>query len=162
MKKRYPEVDFIALNSDFDKVAKDADIIVTAVSCQAPLLRAKNIKEGAFYRHVGGWEDEYEVPLKANKIVCDSWEAVKHRTQTISRLFKQGILSDSDIYSDIADIIDKTVAGRENETEFIYFNSVGLAFLDVAIANDIYKKAVSKGKFKEWTIQNTSFLKFFN
>ena len=143
LSKDYPHIDFVSCNSDYRKASKDADIIVTAVSCQAPLLKADSIKKGAFYCHVGGWEDEYEVPLKANKIICDNWDAVKHRTQTISRLYKSGELNDSDIYADLADIIDGTKLGRENDFEFIYFNSVGLAFIDVAIANFVYKKISS-------------------
>ena len=86
MQKRFPNMKFEACNADYEKASIGADIIVTAVSCQAPLLKAKTIKEGAYYCHVAGWEDEYEVPLKASKIVCDQWECVKHRTQTISRL----------------------------------------------------------------------------
>lgn len=138
MSKEYPNIVFVDCHSDYRKASKDADIIVTAVSCQEPLLKADSIKKGAFYCHVGGWEDEYEVPLLADKIVCDRWESVKHRTQTISRLYQSGKISDSDIYADLADIIDGTKAGRTNDEEFIYFNSVGLAFVDIAIAYSFY------------------------
>ena len=148
----YPDVSFIECGGDYRKASKDADIIVTAVSCQEPLLKADSIKKGAFYCHVGGLEDEYEVPLMADKIVCDQWKAVKHRTQTISRLYKQGKLKDEDIYADIADIISGEKPGRENESEFIYFNSVGLAFIDVSVAYEFYKKAVEAGRFTEWTM----------
>ncbi len=158
MQKRFPDVKFEACNADYDKASTGADIIVTAVSCQAPLLKAKTIKEGAYYCHVAGWEDEYEVPLKASKIVCDQWECVKHRTQTISRLYQQGRLKDEDIYADIVDIIDGTKPGRENETEFTYFNSVGLAFIDVAVANSFYKKVVEKGLGTDWAMKSSDFL----
>lgn len=87
MRMRFPDMEFEACDSDFEKASAGVDIIVTAVSCQAPLLKAKTIKEGVFYCHAGGWEDEFEVPLKADKIVCDQWESIKHRTQTISRLY---------------------------------------------------------------------------
>ena len=139
MKKIYPDVCFIPCGGDYRKASTGADIIVTAVSCQKPLLEADTIKQGAFYCHVGGWEDEYDVALKSDKIVCDQWEAVKHRTQTISRLYKEGRLKDSDIYSDIVDIVDGTKPGRENDKEFIYFNSVGLSYIDVAVANNFYQ-----------------------
>ena len=155
MKKKYNDVEFISFDGNTDDVAKEADIIVTAVSCQKPLLKADSIKQGAFYCHVGGWEDEYEVPLKANKIVCDMWESVKHRTQTISRLYKQGRLRDEDIYADIVDIVDGTLAGRENDKEFIYFNSVGLAYIDVSIAYDFYKR-IPKEKAISWCLQENS------
>lgn len=156
MSARYPEVSFEPCDSDYVKAAQGADIIVTAVSCQSPLLKAEAVKKGAFYCHVGGWEDEYEVPLKADKIVCDQWEAVKHRAQTISRLYMMGRLKDEDIYGDIADIIDGTKAGRETDEEFIYFNSVGLSFIDMAVADYCYKRATARGKFQEWVIQDNS------
>ena len=154
LESKYPDVNFVAYNGNTDDVSKDADIIVTAVSCQKPLLKANTIKKGAFYCHVGGWEDEYEVPLMADKIVCDMWESVKHRTQTISRLYKQGKLSDKDIYSDICNIIDGTFPGRETDDEFIYFNSVGLAFIDIAIAYEIYKKSSNESRSHNWCMQD--------
>ena len=152
LSSEYPNVKFIQCNSDYRMASRDADVIVTAVSCQETLLKADSIKEGAFYCHVGGLEDEYEVPLMADKIVCDQWEAVKHRTQTISRLYKQGKLSDSDIYADIADIILGDKPGRENDSEFIYFNSVGLAFIDVSVAYDFYKTVIRKEMGSDWTM----------
>ena len=154
LREKYPDVEFVLCNSCYEEASRDADIIVTAVSCQAPLLKAHTIKKGAFYCHVGGWEDEYEVALKADKIVCDRWECVKHRSQTISRLYKEGKLLDEDIYADLASIIDGTVRGRENDDEFIYFNSVGLAFIDVAIAQDVYERVTSLGGGHEWILQD--------
>jgi ornithine cyclodeaminase/alanine dehydrogenase-like protein (mu-crystallin family) len=154
LRKIHKDVTFIKCGGDFEYAAEESDIIVTATSTQAPLLKARAIKEGAFYCHVGGWEDEYDVPLKADKIVCDQWESVKHRTQTISLLYKAGKLRDEDIYGDIADIVDGTFAGRENDNEFIYFNSVGLSFIDVAVADSMYKRVVSKDLGADLTLQD--------
>lgn len=155
MGEKYPEVQFVACDSNYRKASENADIIVTAVSCQSPLLKADSIKPGAFYCHVGGWEDEYEVPLKADKIVCDRWDAVKHRTPTISRLYYQGRLKNEDIYADIVDIIDGTKPGRENDTEFNYFNSIGLGFIDVAVAYSFYEKVMRSGAGTDWTMKKT-------
>ena len=156
MKKRYPDVDFIPCNSDYDKAAKNADIIVTAVSCQEPLLKARAVKKGTYYCHVGGWEDEYAVPQKATKIVCDDWHSLKHRgSPTIARMYKDGLLKDSDIYANIADIIDGTKPGRENDDEICYFNSIGLSFVDVSVAYSFYKKVLNNNRGKDWNIQKT-------
>lgn len=155
MKKKFEDVTFIACNSDYDLAAKNADIIVTAVSCQEPLLKAKSIKKGAFYCHVGGWEDEYSVPLRADKIVCDDWASLKHRgSPTIARMYEEEILMDEDIYANLADIISGKLPGRESDLEFIYFNSIGLSFVDVSVAYYIYQEVISKGFGKDWTIQN--------
>lgn len=151
MSTLYPDVSFIACNSDYQKASFFADIIVTAVSCQEPLLKADAIKEGAYYCHVGGWEDEYEVPLKATKIVCDNWDALKHRgSPTLAKLFVQGRLKNEDIYGNIDELICGEKSGRESDKEFNYFNSIGLSYVDVAVAYSFYKKAIAKGCFIEW------------
>lgn len=140
-----PDMTFVQGHTDLSKAVKGADIIVTATSAQAPLLKADWIKKGAFYSHIGGWEDEYKVVQMADKIVCDDWETVKHRTQTVSRCYKDGVITDADIHGNIADIISGEKAGRESEDEFIYFNAVGLAYVDVSIAYAMYQRAVEAG-----------------
>ncbi|MBQ4518405.1 MAG: ornithine cyclodeaminase family protein [Clostridia bacterium] len=148
----YPDVKFELCNTDYEKATINTDIIVTAISGQTPLLKAEWIKKGCLYCHVGGWEDEYEVALKADKIVCDHWESVKHRTQTISRLYKTGKLSDEDIYSDLDKIVSGQIVGREHDHEFIYFNAVGLSYVDVALGYKMYQMALQKDKGKDWSL----------
>lgn len=136
--KKHPYIEFVNCENNYEKAVRQADIIVTATSTQSDLLKAEWIKKGATYVHVGGWEDEFAVPKLADKIICDDWECVKHRGQTICRMYKKGLLHDSDIYADLKDIILRVKSGRESESEFIYFNSVGLAFLDVHFAKYVY------------------------
>lgn len=141
----FPDMRFVACNTSLQSAVETADIIVTATSAQAPLLKAAWIKKGAFVNHIGGWEDEYAVIEKADKIVCDDWNTVKHRTQTVSRCYKDGIIKDEDIYGNLIDILSGRKPGRENDDEFIYFDAVGLAYVDVSIANAMYKRAVESG-----------------
>lgn len=151
MRELFPDVNYVPCNSDYDLAANNSDIIVTAVSCQEPLLKAKSIKKGAFYCHVGGWEDEYAVPLKADKIICDDWNSLKHRgSPTIARMYSEGLLNDDSIYANLVDVIDGTKPGRDNDEEFIYFNSIGLSFVDIAVAYDFYNNVISAGLGKKW------------
>jgi ornithine cyclodeaminase/alanine dehydrogenase-like protein (mu-crystallin family) len=94
---------------------------------------------------VGGWEDEYGVAQKADKIVCDEWEVVKHRSQTLCRMYNEGLLEDNDIYANLSELISGTKVGRERDDEFIYFNSVGLSYIDINFARYIYEEAVKRG-----------------
>ncbi len=153
LQKILPDMKFVACDTVMEKAIYDSDIIVTATSAQAPLLKADWIKNGAFYSHIGGWEDEYKVVQMADKIICDDWNTVKHRTQTVSRCYKDGIIKDEDIYGNIVDILDGTKPGRENDNEFIYFDAVGLAYVDVSIAYAMYKHAVNQGFGKELALQ---------
>lgn len=135
MKEFHKDVEFISCRGNYKNATLDADIIVTAISGQNMILKGEWIKSGSFYCHVAGIEDEYSVARKADKIVCDNWEEVKHRKQTISQMFKEGKLKDEDIYADIHEVVCGYKKGREDKNEFIYFNAVGLPFLDVKFAN---------------------------
>lgn len=149
-----PEMQFTVCNSDLEAATGDADIIVTATSAQAPLLKADWMKPGAFYSHVGGWEDEYAVAKQCDKIVCDDWETVKHRTQTLSRMYKDGELTDGDIYANLSELVCGKKPGRQSDDERIYFNAVGLAYVDVGIAMAMHQRATQAGLGQDLQIQH--------
>ncbi len=152
----FPDMEFIAADTHARRAMDGADILVTATSAQAPLLHAEWMKPGAFYSHVGGWEDEYEVALQCDKIVCDDWATVTHRTQTLSRMYKEGLLTDDDVHADLEDIVVGAKPGRESADEKIYFNAVGLSFIDVAIALAMFRRARAEGKGTELPLQATT------
>ncbi|QEG43629.1 ornithine cyclodeaminase family protein [Roseimaritima ulvae] len=154
MEKLLPQMEFAKATSDLEAAVSDADIIVTATSAQAPLLKAAWMKPGAFYSHVGGWEDEYAVAKQCDKIVCDDWETVKHRTQTLSRMYKDGELTDADIHGNLVDLIAGRKAGREHAEERTYFNAVGLAYVDVGIALAMYHRASEAGLGQDLQVQH--------
>ena len=148
-----PQITFVPCATNLEAAVRDTDILVTATSAHAPLVKADWIGDGVFYSHIGGWEDEFAVVRKADKIICDDWETVKHRDQTVSLCYHEKVISDADIYGNIADIVDNTLPGRENNKEFIYFNAVGLSYVDVAIAYAMYTKAVKAGFGKQLFMQ---------
>ena len=151
-----PEMSFVSAQTRGEVAIKDADVIVTATSAQAPLLKAAWMKPGSFYSHIGGWEDEYAVAQQCDKIVCDDWETVKHRTQTLSRMYKDGVLSDDDLYANLDELVAGEKPGRQKEDERVYFNAVGLAYVDVAIAWAMYKRAAECGLGQTLTLQETT------
>ncbi len=144
-KNKHPSITFIPCADRYEDAVRDADIIITATSTQADLLKANWISDGALYIHVGGWEDEYAVAQKAQKIVCDEWESIKHRTQTISRMYQEGLLNDQDIYADLPQIVCGDKPGRTDSKEFIYFCSVGLSYIDITFAKYVYDHCIKHG-----------------
>lgn len=155
-----PDVKFIACRNNSHSCASGADIIITAISGQSPVLKTEDITKGGLYIHVGGWEDEYGVALKADKIVCDEWEVVKHRSQTLCRMFKEGILKDENIYADLSELISGLKVGRHTDDEFIYFNSVGLSYIDTNFANYIYKKAKALNLGKDFLMAESPIVNY--
>ena len=150
-----PDMTFEATNTHMRFAMEEADILVTATSDQAPLLKAAWMKPGAFYSHVGGWEDEYAVAKQCDKIVCDDWKTVTHRTQTLSRMFAEGLISAANIHGDLHELVSGLKPGRESDNERTYFNAVGLAFLDVAIALAMYKCALDRGFGTKLNLQSS-------
>ena len=111
------------------------------------------VKPGAFYSHIGGWEDEYAVALQSDKIVCDDWQTVCHRTQTLSRMYAEGLIAGHDMHADLHELVSGHKPGRESKEERIYFNAVGLAYIDVAIALAMYRRALAAGFGRELDLQ---------
>ena len=151
-----PGMEFVEAGAEPAKAMDGADILVTATSAQIPLLKADWVKPGSLYSHVGGFEDEYAVATQSDKIVCDDWNTVKHRTQTLSRMYKDGELTDDDVYADLSEVVGGDKPGRESDDERVYFNAVGLAYVDVAIALAMYRRAVQAGKGRQLTMQDTT------
>ena len=149
------DMELVAASTDSAWAMSEADILVTATSAQAPLLQAAWMKPGSFYSHVGGWEDEYAVAKQCEKLVCDDWETVKHRTQTLSRMYADGELSDADISGNLVEFVAGDKPAREGEDERVYFNAVGLGYVDVAISLAMYRRAVEAGKGQQLTMQET-------
>lgn len=144
MQQQFPNISFELCHGNFRQAARGADIVVTATSSQRKLFKKEWVEEGMLYIHVGGVEDEFGVAARADKIVCDDWEAVKHRAQTLSQMYHEGYLTDQDIYGNIYEIISGKKAGRENDREFIYFDSVGMASTDVYLGYCAYQYAKKK------------------
>lgn len=150
-----PDLVFIGANTQARAAIEGADILVTATSAQAPLLKADWVKPGAFYSHIGGWEDEYEVAQQSDKIVCDDWQTVTHRTQTLSRMYAEGLLSNNDIHADLHELVSGQKPGRENDDERIYFNAVGLAYVDIGLALAMFQRAKSAHIGQELDLQQS-------
>lgn len=139
-------IDAESFGSDMARAVGGADIVVTAISGQEPVLKAGWITGGALYCHVGGWEDEYAVPKKADMIVCDNWHALKHRgSPTIARMYEEGLLGDEDVYADLDQIVTGAKPGRASDGQFIYFNAIGLSFVDVSVAAWLLGRARERG-----------------
>ena len=136
----FPDMEFIACNTILENAIRGSDIIVTATSAQAPLLKPQWIKKGAFYSHIGGWECDYGVITMADKLVCDDWDVVKHRLSTITRVYNAGLITDQDISGNLIDLLNGTLQ-RDRDDEFIVFSAAGLSYVDIAIANEMFKRA---------------------
>jgi N-[(2S)-2-amino-2-carboxyethyl]-L-glutamate dehydrogenase len=135
--------------SDAERAVRDSDIFVTATVTEKPIIKAEWISEGSLHIHVGSHECEFEVIDKADKVVVDDWEELKHRgVESISIMYAQGKFDPESIHAELGEIVNGKKSGRESDKEKIYFNSVGMGIEDVAIGKIIFERAkeLKKGK----------------
>lgn len=83
-----------------------------------------------------------ESMMIANKIVVESTEAAMEETGDLKVPQEEGILTDNMLYGELGDIVSGKKAGREDEKEVTLFKSVGLAIVDIVVAQYFYKKAL--------------------
>jgi len=71
----------------------------------------------------------------------------------LSRMYKDGELTDDDVHANLLDLVTGAKSGRESPEERAYFNAVGLSYVDVSIAFAMYQRAVAEGVGQELPLQ---------
>ena len=137
----------IRIADSSEEVARQAEILVTATTNIAePIIRHGWMAPGTLYSHVSGYECDYDVLRHADKVLVDEWELVKARMySTVALMWRDGEFADEDIYAEFGEVVAGQKPGRETDSEIIVFSPIGLALHDVAVANSIYRSALSKG-----------------
>ena len=55
--------------------------------------------------------------------------------------YLQGIITEQSLHGELGDIVSGKISGRDDEEEVTVFKSVGLAIVDIVVAQYFYKKA---------------------
>ena len=133
---------------DLDGLAREADIWVTGTPSRQWFVGREHVKPGAFVAAVGAdnpQKQEIEPDLlAASTVVVDVLEQCAtmgdlHHALTL------GLMTKSDVYADLADVVSGRCPGRRTADEIIVFDSTGTALEDVAAAKLVYDRAVAAG-----------------
>lgn len=141
--------------SSADEAVEDADVIVTATTSTVPLFDGNKIKKGATISAVGSYQPhmhEFDgTTLKrSDKIYFDSTDAVLSEAGDILTPLAEGVVTKEDFTGELGQVINGSIAGRENDEEIILFKTVGIAVQDIVTAKKIYDKAVENNIGLEW------------
>lgn len=144
-KEKYPQIEFI-VTQDVEAAARKSDIIDCVTLATEPIIKGAWLKKGALFMNMADFEGDYDCIRRADKVVVDFWENIKHRMiSTVALMWKDGLFKDEEVHAELGDILSGEKAPRENDDEIIYFNAVGAGILDIAIAARCYKKAKEQG-----------------
>ncbi|ADI73223.1 alanine dehydrogenase [Methanohalobium evestigatum Z-7303] len=126
----------------------DCDILVTTTPVRDPIVKFEWINEGTHINAIGAdargkQELESEI-LKSSKVIVDDTEQASHSGE-INVPLSNNIISTTDIYGELGEIITGHLTGRESRKEITIFDSTGLAIQDISTADFVYRKAVENG-----------------
>ncbi len=135
----------ISAASDVNSCVKDADLIILTTTSDKPVFDGSFVKAGATVSCIGNYEpDKHETDpallVRADKIFCDSYDAVLSEAGDLLIPMKQGLISKDKISGGLGKVINGDLTGRETDEEIIVFKSVGIAAQDLTTASCIYNK----------------------
>lgn len=147
-------VTFVA---DVKSAVKESDVVVTCTTSKTPIIDLQDVKPGTFIAAVGcDSEEKSEIHprlIAASKIVSDFTEQAA-AFGDLHHAIEEGLVTKSDVYAELGEIIAGQKKGRENDDEIIVFDSTGTALQDVAAASIVYERALAKGLGKKFNFQN--------
>ena len=128
----------------------DADIVVTATTSNEPVFDGHALEEGTHINAIGAFTPEMreldDTALRRCKLIAvDSREAVWAEAGDFIIPSKAGWFTPSHVHAEIGEIAAGREAGRGAVSEITLFKTVGLAILDVAVADAIVTQAEIKG-----------------
>ena len=130
-------------------VFKESDIVVTATGTQdRPMVESAWLRQGGLciglesFRYWG-----QEVLLSVDKFVTDDWNQAQSFMQYSAHIKKPPHL-----YGELGEIVSGAKPGRETDDERIVCIFIGMALVDVAFGDLIYKMALEKEIGSELTL----------
>ena len=144
VQQQYQSVDVTVMENVDDAIA-NADVIVTATNATQPVFN-KSLEAGVHVNAVGSFKsDMQELPshaiANADKVVVEASEAALEETGDLITPIKEGLFGEKDLYGELGEIVGSLLAGRESDEEITIFKSVGVAIVDIIVANYFYQKA---------------------
>lgn len=137
------------------KEAADADVVATVTPARAPILKKEWVKPGTHINAIGAdapGKQELETPLTLSaRVFVDSYEQAAHSGE-INVPWSKGLLSNDLLAGTIGEIIAGMNPGRTNDREITIFDSTGLSIQDMAVAHNVYAKAIKENVGTEYDL----------
>lgn len=135
----------IAAATSVAEAVGGADLIVTATSARAPVLRREWIMDGAHINAVGACTPTAReldaATVAAATLYVDSRESAHNEAGDYLLAVKEGAIRAEHIRAELGEVLMGAAAGRTSADEITLFESLGLAAEDLAAAAYVYQQA---------------------
>jgi alanine dehydrogenase len=130
-----------------EEAVRPADVVTTITPARAPIVLREWIKPGTHVNAIGadaeGKQELSSSLVKAARIVVDDMEQATHSGE-VNVALHDGIISRSDIYAELGEIVAGLKQGRDSDNTITLFDSTGLALQDLACAAHVYRKVTQE------------------
>ncbi|MEX0725175.1 MAG: ornithine cyclodeaminase family protein [Planctomycetaceae bacterium] len=135
------------------QAAGEKDIVICATSSKIPLFDGNDLDEGTHLNVVGSnfWQKaEIDVTTvrRSDVIVCDSKAQCQIEAGDFRQAIEEGAI-DWQLMHELAEIVSERKPGRATADQITLFKSVGLAIEDLALGQEILKRARQQGRGRE-------------
>ncbi len=123
-----------------------ADVVIAATTSKTPVFDGRLISPGTHVNAIGAYTpdtrelDDYLV-VHADKFVCDSKEALWAEAGDILIPFSKGLVSKQRVDAELGELVLGKKEGRTNDEQISVYKGVGIAALDLAVAQMVYARA---------------------
>jgi len=148
MAGRGPIPDRVLVAASATETVKDADIVVTATTSHKPVFDGTHVGPGTHVNAIGAYTPQMreldEDLVRRAKIVVDTREGCLAEAGDLILPLLSGVISETDIYAELGEVVRGVKAGRETQSEITLFKSVGSAVQDAAVARAALDRAVQE------------------
>jgi alanine dehydrogenase len=131
------------------QAVSDADVICTATTSTTPVFADADLKPGVHVNGIGAYTPQMqEIPAETvarAKVVVDSRTASLAEAGDLIIPLRDKRITKEDIYGEIGEVAAGKIPGRKSNEEITFFESVGIAVQDVAVAELILRRAEESG-----------------
>ncbi|WP_135827403.1 ornithine cyclodeaminase family protein [Halorussus halobius] len=139
----YFEREFDVRAGSIEEAAR-CDVLSTVTPVEEPIVSREAVGEHTHVNAMGAdAEGKHELAddlLLDSKLVIDDHAQTTHSGE-INVPYREGVLTDDDVYGELGDIVVGDVEGRTDDDGVTVFDSTGLAIQDVAAAHVVYEHA---------------------
>ncbi len=138
---QFPAIDFVTLD-EIEPAAREADLICCAIGCKDPILHGEWLKPGVHVDLVGAYTPEMREAddecLRRGSLFVDARETTLHHIGELMIPLAQGVISETDVLADFADLCQQRHDGRRSADEITLFKNGGGGHLDLMCARILH------------------------
>ncbi|WP_312113768.1 ornithine cyclodeaminase family protein [Brevibacillus reuszeri] len=135
---------------DANQAVENADIVICSTKATTPLFDGNRLKPGAHINAIGAFlphmqEVDLTTLQRSAKVVVDTLEGAEHEAGDLLIPISRGEWSFDQLHAELGEILVGSKTGREHAEEITLYKSVGIAYLDTAVAKTVYERAKAAG-----------------